>query len=518
MYLTQGLRRAGQIRPREKSTVFRDRRRVWSETVERVARIAGGLQAAGVQPGDRIAVLALNSDRYYELMYAIPWLGAAMVPVNTRLATPEVQYILDDSGARVLFIDGAMKAHAVALAGTLSTVKTVFYLGDDAPPEGMRRYEELVAASAAPDAGAGGETLAGLFYTGGTTGKSKGVMLSHNNLVWNAMNAVAGLLFDNDTTYIHSGPMFHLADGASTFGVTACGGYHAFVPRFDAGDCLETIQRQKVTHGQYVPTMINMLANHPKVADYDLSSLKYILYGASPMPEGVLRKALQVFPGCQFIHAYGMTEAAPILTLLPPRYTTLDGPYAGRIKSCGLAAHTAELKIVDENRQEVPRGTTGEVAAKGPMIMLGYWNKPQETAAVLKDGWYYSGDAATMDDEGFVFIVDRLKDMIISGGENVYSAEVENAISLMPGVAEVAVIGIPDAKWGETIHAVIVPRAGADLTAEAVIEHCRTQIAGYKCPRSVEFRDTPLPLSGAGKVLKRELREPFWKGYEKRVN
>ena len=235
--------------------------------------------------------------------------------------------------------------------------------------------------------------------------------------------------------------------------------------------------------------MINMLANHPEVKDYDLSSLKYVLYGASPMPEGVLRKALDVLPGCAFIHAYGMTEA-----------------------------HTVELKIVDANRREVPRGTSGEVAARGPMIMLGYWNKPEETAAVLENGWYYSGDAAYMDDEGFLFIVDRLKDMIISGGENVYSAEVENAISLLPGVAEVAVIGIPHVKWGETIHAIIVPRAGASLTAGAVLAHCHTQIAGYKCPRSVEFRDTPLPLSGAGKILKRELREPFWRGYEKRVN
>jgi long-chain acyl-CoA synthetase len=518
MYLTQGLRRAQQIRPAGCSTVFRARRRTWTETTERVARIAGGLAAAGVRRGDRIAILALNSDRYYELMYAIPWLGAAMVPVNTRLAAPEIQYILEDAGACALFIDGAMKAHLPVLAGRMPTVKAVFYLDDDDTPAGVRRFEELASAPASEDAGAGGDTLAGLFYTGGTTGKSKGVMLSHNNLVWNAMNAIAGICFDSETTYIHSGPMFHLADGASTFGVTACGGTHVFVPRFDPVDCLEMIQREKVTHGQYVPTMINMLAHHPGVREYDVSSLRYILYGASPMPEGVLRKALEIFPGCQFIHAYGMTEAAPILTLLPPRYTTLDGPYAGRIKSCGLAAHTAELKIVDDNRKEVPRGTTGEVAARGPMIMLGYWNKPGETAAVLQDGWYYSGDAAWMDDEGFVFIVDRLKDMIISGGENVYSAEVENAISLMPGVAEVAVIGIPHSRWGETIHAVIVPRQGANLTAEAVIAHCRSQIAGYKCPRSVEFRDSPLPLSGAGKVLKRELREPFWKGYEKRVN
>jgi long-chain acyl-CoA synthetase len=518
MYLTQGLRRACQIRPHGTSTVFRDRRRTWAETVERVARVAGGLRAAGVHPGDRVGILALNSDRYYELLYAIPWLGAVMVPINTRLAAPEVAYILGDSGTRVLFVDGGTKAHAAALAGKIPSVEAMFYLDDDEPPADLRRYEDLAGSSAAEDSGAGGDTLAGLFYTGGTTGKSKGVMLSHNNLVWNAMNAVAGFFLDRDTIYIHSGPMFHLADGASTFGVTACAGAHAFVPRFDPVDCFETIQREKVTHGQYVPTMINMLAHHPRVKDYDLSSLKYIVYGASPMPEGVLRKALDVLPGCAFIHAYGMTEAAPILTVLPPRYTTLAGLYAGRIKSCGLAAHTVELKIVDANRREVPRGTPGEVAARGPMIMLGYWHKPAETAAVLENGWYYSGDAAYMDEEGFLFIVDRLKDMIISGGENVYSAEVENAISLLPGVAEVAVIGIPDAKWGETVRAIIVPRAGAHLTAEAVIAHCHAQIAGYKCPRSVEFRDTPLPLSGAGKILKRELREPFWRGYETRVN
>jgi acyl-CoA synthetase (AMP-forming)/AMP-acid ligase II len=438
------LRRAAQIRPREESTVFRERRRIWSETADRVARIAGGLKEVGVRRGDRVAILALNSDRYFELLYAIPWLGAVMVPVNTRLATPEIRYILEDSGARVLFVDGAMQAHAAALAGQASTVEAMFYLDDDALPAGTRSYEELAAGPAIADAGAGGETLAGLFYTGGTTGKSKGVMLSHNNLVWNAMNVIAGMYYDQDMTYIHSAPMFHLADGGATFGVTACGGRHVFVPRFDAADCLQTMEQERVTHAVYVPTMINMLVNNSTVGDFDLSSLTYITYGASPMPEGMLRKALEVFPNCKFIHAYGMTEAAPGLTLLPPRYTTVEGPYAGRIKSCGQAQLTVELKIVDENRQEVPRGTIGEVAARGPMIMLGYWNKPEETAAVLQDGWYYSGDAAYMDDEGFVFIVDRLKDMIISGGENVYSAEVENAISLMPGVAEVAVIGIPD--------------------------------------------------------------------------
>jgi long-chain acyl-CoA synthetase len=243
MYLTQGLRRARQIRPDGTSTVFRDRRRTWAETVEHVARVAGGLRATGVRPGDRIGI------RYYELVYAIPWLGAVMVPVNTRLAAPEVAYILEDSGARVLFVDGATTGHVAALAGRMPSLTAIFYLDDDAPPAGLRRYEDLAGAPATEDAGAGGDTLAGLFYTGGTTGKAKGVMLSHNNLVSNAMNAVAGLFFD---VYIHSGPMFHLAGGASTFGVTTCAGRHAFVPRFDPVDCFETIQREKVTHAQYV--------------------------------------------------------------------------------------------------------------------------------------------------------------------------------------------------------------------------------------------------------------------------
>jgi long-chain acyl-CoA synthetase len=510
MYLTQGLRRAAQIRPREESTVFRQRRRTWSESAERVARIAGGLCEVGVRPGDRVAILALNSDRYFELLYAIPWLGAVMVPVNTRLATAEIRYILDDAGVRVLFVDSAMHPHAAALTGPPSTVEAVFYLDDDTPPTGAQSYEELAAGPALEDAGAGGDTLAGLFYTGGTTGRPKGVMLSHNNLVWNAMNVIAGMYYDEHMTYIHAGPMFHLADGGATFGVTACGGRHVFVPRFDASDCLQTMEQEKVTHAALVPTMINMLVNNSAVGQVDLSSLDYITYGASPMPEGLLRKALEAFPASKFIHAYGMTEASPGVTLLPPRYTTLEGPYAGRLKSCGQAQLTTDLKIVDEKRKELPRGTIGEIAARGPTIMLGYWNMPEQTAAALQDGWFYTGDAGYMDDEGFVFIVDRIKDMIISGGENVYSAEVENAISLMPGVAEVAVIGIPDPKWGESVHAIVVPCAGADLTAEAVIAHCSTQIAGYKCPRSVEFRASPLPQSGPGKVLKRELREPFW--------
>src|SRR5438445_277163 len=220
-----------------------------------------------------------------------------------------------------------------------------------------------------------------------------------------ALNSVAGIGFTADTAYIHSGPMFHLADGASTFGVTLSGGRHAFVPRFEPVDVLQTIQTEKVTHAQFVPTMINMMVNHPRFSEFDIASLSFILYGASPMPEGVLRKAMQSMPRVRLMHAYGMTEAAPIVTLLDPRYTTLDGPFAGRLKSCGQVALACEVRIVGADRKEVPRGTAGEVAIRGANIMKGYWNKPVETKAVLAEGWYYSGDGAYMDEEGFVFIV-----------------------------------------------------------------------------------------------------------------
>ena len=516
--LTQGLRRAVQTRPDGVATHFSGRLRTWRESAERVSRIAGALSALGVRRGDRVAILAWNSDRYLELMYAIPWIGAAMVPLNTRLATPEIEYILSDSSAVALFIDTAMSHHLTALAGKTPAVREVVWMDDMPSPEGMLRFEDLANYEAVEDAGAADDELAGLFYTGGTTGRSKGVMLTHTNLVVNALNGVAGIGFTAETTYLHAGPMFHLADGASSFGVTLSGGRHAFVPRFEPVEVLQAIQSEKVTHAQFVPTMINILVNHPRFGEFDIASLSLILYGASPMPEGILRKAMRLMPHVRLMHAYGMTEAAPIVTLLDPRYTTLDGPFAGRLKSCGKVALACEIKVVDGERKEVPTGTTGELAIRGANIMKGYWNKPDETAAVLEDGWYYSGDGAYMDRDGFVYIVDRLKDMIISGGENVYSAEVENAISLMPEVGEVAVIGVPDERWGERVHAIIVPKPGAGLTAEQVMEHCHQQIAGYKCPRSVDFRDTPLPLSGAGKILKRELREPYWKGYTKAVN
>jgi len=518
MYVTQGLRRAAQIRPNGAATMFGERRRTWRETEDRVARLAGGLLSLGLQGGGRAAILALNSDRYFEYLLAVPMAGGAVVPINIRLAAPEIQYILEDSGAELLFIDDRFAPALEALQGRMAALREIIHLGDGAPPAGMRAYEDLLGAPPLTDPIGADADLAGIFYTGGTTGKAKGVMLSHRNLVMNAANVVAAFGYDAGSIYLHAGPMFHLADGASTLAVTVVGGTHAFVPAFDPAGFLATVQREKVTHGLLVPTMINMLVNHPEFADFDLSSLRRITYGASPMPDAVLRKAIAMLPNVRFGHAYGRTEAAPLVTALDPRYSTLEGPDAGRRGSCGQAGHLVDVRIADLDDRDVPRGTVGEVQVRGPNVMLGYWKKPEETAQALRGGWYHSGDGGWMDEEGFVTIVDRLKDMIISGGENIYSAEVESAISALDGVAEVAVIGIPDATWGEAVHAVVVPRAGRTLTADAIIAHCRGLIAHYKCPRSVAIRDAPMPLSGAGKILKNTLREPYWAGRAKRVN
>jgi long-chain acyl-CoA synthetase len=386
----------------------------------------------------------------------------------------------------------------------------------DAAAGGLPDYETIVAAAApAADAVAAESDLCGIYYTAGTTSKSKGVMLSHRNLLSNAINAIAGLGFTDRSIYLHSAPMFHLADGTSTFAVTWMGGAHAFVPRFDAHDCLTTIERERVSDAQFVPTMIKGLIDACEQRAYDLSSLRQILYGASPIPDPHLRRAIELLPGCRFVHGYGMTETSSIGTLLDPRYTTLAGPEAARRRSCGQAGLLVEVRVVDEQDRELPAGGIGEVVMRGPNVMMGYWNKPAETAAALRDGWMHSGDLGYLDEDGFLFLVDRLKDMIKTGGENVFSVEVEGVIAQLPEVAECAVIGIPDDTWGETVHAVVVPRPGRRLDAAAVIAHCRGQLAGYKCPKTVEIRAEPLPLSGTGKILKRSLREPYLRGEQK---
>lgn len=519
MYLTQALKRTIQIEGRSLATQCAGRTRTWDECGERVAKFAGALRQLGVTDGQRVAILALNSDRYFEYFYAVPWAGGVFVPINIRLAPPEVAFWLNDSGTEVLLIDDNFLHVLDALDGKLETVRDIVYIGDGPVPDGLHAYEAILdAAEPVPDALRCGEDLAGLFYTGGTTGRSKGVMLSHTNLICNSYNVIGGMQFKPGIRWLHAAPMFHIADGLAVFGVTMVTGSHIFIPGFTPEDSLRTIEDHRVSHSLFVPTMMNALVNHPDINDYDLSSLESVAYGASPMPEAVIRRAMEVIPDCGFTHAYGQTECAPLSTHNGPENHVFEGPNAGMFKSVGRAALGVEIEICDEDGNELPRGEVGEVCVRGPNVMMGYWNRPDLTAEAIRDGWMRSGDGGCMDEDGYVYIVDRMKDMIITGGENVYSAEVEDTLHQIPAVVEAAVIGVPDEDWGERVHAIVRLRDGDEMDATAIITHCREQIASFKCPKAVTFRDEPLPLSGAGKILKTELRKPYWKGKEKQVN
>ena len=519
MYITQALKRSAQIYGDQLATVCGGRERTWADVGERVAKFAGALQALKMDAGDRVAILSLNSDLYFEFFFAVPWAGGVFVPINIRLAPPEIAFWLNDSGSKILLIDARFLPVLDDLNGQLETVERVIYAGQGKAPKGMERMEDLIAlAEPAQDALRCDDDLAGLFYTGGTTGRSKGVMLSHRNLVFNNMNCIHTFDYSQSMRWLHACPMFHIAAGIAIFGVTQVAGTHVIIPAYAPDLVAETIQQQKITDTLLVPTMVNMLVNLSSVQDYDLSSLRAMAYGASPMPEAVIRRAMEIIPDCGFYHAYGQTEAAPLVTACPPDCHVFEGPNANMYKAAGLPAVGVEVRVVDENDVELPRGEVGEIAVRGPNIMLGYWHQPGLTEETLRGGWMHSGDGGYMDERGFVFIVDRMKDMVISGGENIYSAEVEDALYRHDAVVECAVIGVPDERWGEAVHAIVRLREGAEVSTEELITHSHKLIAGFKCPRGITFVNNPLPLSGAGKILKTELRKPYWEGKEKQVN
>ena len=515
MRVTQPLLRNQQQIPQAIATIDGGRRHTWAELVERIARLAGGLEAVGVTPGDRVGVVALNSDRHLEIFFAVPWAGGVIVPINYRWSAAEIAFSLNDSGTRVLFIDRAFWGLAAELRGLVEHPLTIIAI-DDALDGADAMHDRLVASHAAIDEFPNtSNSLSGIFYTGGTTGRAKGVMLSHGNHVANTLQYITMLGALPDTIYLHAAPMFHIADALYVYAITHLGGRHIFIPRFEPAACAKALQDYAVTDILLVPTMIQMLLEQPGFSDFDLRRVQRMFYGASPMPEAVALDLMRRLPWVAACQLYGQTESAPLLTALESRYHTADG---GRLRSAGRALPATELRIVDEDGHEVPRGSVGEIVVRSPNVMLGYWGREDATREALREGWLHTGDAAYMDDGGFIFISDRLKDMIISGGENVYSTEVENAMYQHPDVAQCAVIGIPDDKWGERVHAIVVPRPGTQPASADLIAHCRRLIADYKCPRSVSLREEALPLSGAGKVLKTELRKPFWEGRARQVN
>ena len=472
----------------------------YDELARRCSRLAGALRGLGLQKGDRVAVAALNCHRYLELYQAIPASGLVLVPLNTRHTEAELRYALIDSGATVFVTDrdpGAL-ADIVERVVRLDT-------GD---------YEALVERGPSMLLGEDvhEDDLAGLFYTGGTTGAAKAAMLTHRNLLANTMHSLIGIGLQAEDRWLVMTPMFHAAGTVCVLATTWLGGTHVMLPAFDPAKALDLLQQERCTATIAVPAMLAAMSEEQFARPRDVSSLRLLTHGAAPVATEVLRRAAHAFPAAELIHLYGTTETAPLITASRREQELLDLPQG---RSCGQQLVGVDLAILDPLGDPVPPGQVGEVAVRGPNVMQGYWNNTVETQKVLVRGWYLSGDLGRLDEQGFLYLVDRAKDMVVTGGENVYSTEVEEALYQHPAVLEAAVFGIPDARWGEAVHAVVVPRT--PVSERELQQHCKSLIAGYKVPKRIEIIDGPLPKSGAGKVVKRALREPFWEGHETRI-
>lgn len=502
-----------------------DKTFTYHELAQRVSRLKHSLLCMGVQQKDRVGILMLNSFRYLELMYAIPAVGAIMVPLNVRLTADELSFILKDAEVQTLFLHREFLSLLPSLWVKTPCLNRVILAEDpdlnDEDEDGLPNYEMLLSQEEDEPLlteDLQEEDIAALYYTGGTTGRSKGVMLTHRNLVSNAFHGALAVGYGEDDRYLHAAPMFHMADGASTYAVTLMGGTHVHLRSFQVEGVLQLWEKEKVTCGLLVPTMVNMLINHPKFSAYKTNTMRKVIYGGSPMPKEVLKQAILQLPEAQFIQLYGMSEAAPILTVLKGSEHLKGLKTKGNLlSSCGRPVPGVEMKVVDQAGEQVGAGVVGEIAARGPNIMKGYWNLPDETALALRDGWYHSGDLAYRDVEGYYYVVDRAKDMIISGGENIYSIEVENILYKHPAVLECAVIGIPDEKWGESVLGVVVVRPGQQISSDELISFTKEHLAGFKVPRGIVFVEN-LPKSGAGKILKRMIRENYWEGQDRRVH
>jgi long-chain acyl-CoA synthetase len=397
------------------------------------------------------------------------------------------------------------------LAAQCPGLQYLFAGSSDCPDE-MPNYAGMAAEAPAGSGEAADpheDDLAGLFYTSGSTGGPKGVMLTHRNVCANALHAIVAFHHAPDWVWVHAAPMFHLADAAVVYSLVMTGAQQCFLPIFEPEAFLKAVERYRITHSVLVPTMINMVVNHPALERYDTSSLKMLLYGASPMPLDVLRRAKEKL-GCRFAQGYGLSEASPLLTYLPPEdhvFENADRPFVP-VKSAGRPILGTEVRVVDVQDRELPPGAPGEIVARGANVMKGYWNRPDVTAETLRGGWLHTGDIGVFDEAGYVYVLDRKKDMIKPGGENVYSPEVESVICSNPDVLEAAVIGVPDDKWGEAIKAIVVRRPASTLTECALIEFCRARLTHFKCPASADFVDA-LPKGGTGKVQKNVLRERY---------
>ena len=500
MYLTQGLHRSLQRHPDKPALRHVGdgdvRDHTFAGLLSDIARHAAVLQARGVGAGDRVALLAPNHDRLVRALFACWWLGAVACPLNVRWSAPELAYAVNDSEASLLIVDET-------LAGAVREL-----------PLPVIDFEQLAQEARGlhglPDLRAAGDTLAAILYTGGTTGRSKGVMLSHANFWTASMTRGAELNNTPDSVALLVAPLFHVAGLGRLVGQTLVGGTCVTMAHFKPAAVLAAIGRHGISDVIVVPTMLQSLLDDPGFAPERVRSLNRIAFGAAPMPPDLLERVLQAWPHAEFFQAYGLTETAGAVCInLPDNHRNPAALAQGRLNSVGRAGLGAEIQIVDESGRELPPGQVGQVIVRGPMVTRGYWRLPEASAEALRAGWLHTGDAGRMDAQGYLFIVDRLKDMIISGGENIYCAEVETVLRQHPLVAQAAVIGRPDPHWGEVVHAVLVLAEGAtaeQLPLPALRDWCHEHLAGYKCPRGLSHVPA-LPLSAAGKVLKTVLRQ-----------
>ncbi len=486
---------------------------------ERVMRLSNSISSElGLSKADRFAVMAVTCHEYLELYHAA-YLGAGVInPLNLKLAGKELEYIVRDSGTEIAFVDthfAEIFHAAMEAAGSACNIRKTVLIGDGDGPHDIR-YEDLIAAGE-PNIPAEPEETdpVVLMYTGGTTGLPKGVLLEQRAEMLNSYHVQMRLASFDDEVALVQTPIFHAASMLYVVAVPAAGGSLVLMPMFEPEAAMKLIAGHGVTQTAMVPTMITMMFNHPGFDPKYLASLRTLFYGASPMPAALLDRVLEMFPDIDIMQGYGMTECSSVLTLLGAEDHRSGGP---RMRSVGKAVPGVRLSIQDAEGNLLPTGEHGEVCAQGGNYMCEYWNKPEATEEAFKGGWYHTGDAGYLDEAGYLFLTDRVKDMIISGAENIYSTEVENAIADHPSVAQVAVIGIPSEVWGESVHAVVVLLPDAEATEEQIIAHARQSIARYKVPKSVEFRTEPLPLSGAMKVLKRELRAPYWEDQDSGIN
>nr|WP_274636158.1 o-succinylbenzoate--CoA ligase [Microbacterium bovistercoris] len=493
-------RRAQRMRE-DVAIAFRDQRLGYDELDERITRLANALSESGVQRGDRVAYLGNNHPSFLEALLATATLGAIFVPLNTRLAPPEIEFAVDNSGASTLIFHADL--HELARAGTWSTSARRRVQVGGMPLPGVEDYETLMASGSTDplDLTVTLDDPAMILYTSGTTGYPKGAVLTHGNLTWNCFNALVDYGISADERVLLISPMFHVASlSMGALPVLLQGGTVILHEKFEPGAVLHTVQDEQITMLSGVPTTFQLLQEHPDFATTDISSLRHLTCGGSTMPQRMLEAYEE--RGLHFSCGYGMTETSPGATAMPPRMST------AKMGSSGLKHFFTDVKIVDEQGRTLPPGEVGEIWVRGPNVISEYWNRPDATAEAIVDGWFRSGDLGSFDEDGYIYISDRLKDMIISGGENIYSAEVEGVIMQIPEITGVALIGVPDEKWGEVPMAVATRDDAAHLTADDVLGHLQGRLAKYKIPRAVVFVDE-LPRTASGKIRKADLRRAY---------